>query len=284
MNFESHFFVILEENRNKAIVKLSWGGTGYLNPNSLSLAVSFSIKFFSAGRKTFEYEWGLTQDFSLLYSLLSKQLSLSPNIHLSLFYTKGKLLKVLPGDSPLKLNLKAHTKFIGITKQNFTWDSSKKSSNIELLDDLLTVKKKDDSEVMFESVLGTISMNNGTHHWEIKMDFLMEDDEEEEVFIGVALKNIHLGKSPVEVEYWGFMCLACKKFCQGVNEDYGESIGTGDVVGVKLEYKDNKGILSFSKNAVDFGVAFCEVPPGVCPVVTLNYPKIQVSLGKPLGV
>ena len=271
---------IMEQNRFKATVKFSWGGIGYLNTSSLTSSVHFSIKLFASGRKTFQYDWGINQDFSLLFSLLQKQLSLPPNIQLNLYYPKGKLVKILPSDSPLKLKLKSHTKFVGITKQNFTWDLNKKSANIELLDDLLTIKKKDDSEIMFESVLGTVSLNNGVHQWEIKMDFFMEYEEEEEVFIGVAAKNINLTKNPLEIEYWGFMCVACKKFAQGVNEEYGEFIATGDVVSVKIEFKDNKGVLNFGKNGNDFGVAFSDVPPGVYPVVTLNYPKIQVSLGK----
>ena len=273
-----------EETTEKAIVNLTWGGTAYLNPISLSNSVNFYIKLFSSGRKTLEYEWEITQDFSLLFSLLHKQLLLSPNVQLNLYYPQGKLIKISPLDSPLKLKLKKNTKLIGISKQNFTWDSSKKSENIELLDDLLTVKKKDDSDVMYESVLGTVCMSSGIHQWEIKMDFLMEFDEEEEIFIGVAMKNIGLNRTPLEIEYWGFMCLNCKRFSLNVNEDYGENIETGDVVGVKLEYKDGKGTLSFCKNGAGLGNAFCDIPPGVCPAVTLNYPKMQVSLGKSSGM
>ena len=271
---------ILEQNRSKVTVKLHWGGMFYLNPSSVTSSAHFSVKLFTASRKSFQYEWGISQDFTLLFSLLQKQLSLPPNIQLTLYFPKGKLVKVQPSDSPFGLKLKNHTKMIGITKQNFTWDTTKKSANIELLDDLLTVKKKDESEVMFDSVLGTVSMGSGLHQWEIKMDFLMDYEEEEEVFIGVASKNINLQRNPLELEYWGFMCIGCKKFGMGTNEEYGDNIGTGDVVGVKLEYKDSKGSLSFSKNGVDFGNAFCEVPLGVFPAVTLNYPKIQISLGK----
>ena len=137
---------------------------------------------------------------------------------------------------------------------------------------------------MFETVMGTASMSNGLHQWEIKMDFMAEFDEEEEIFIGVAVKNINLSRCPMEMEYWGFMCLASKKFSQNNNEDYGDGITTGDVIGVKLQFEDGKGLLSFSKNGNDFGNAFCEIPPGVYPAVTLNYPKMQVSLGKSNGM
>lgn len=275
---------ISERNRSKAIVHMSWGGTAYLNPSSLSPSIHFSIKLFSSGRKTLQFEWSILQDFSLLYSQVQKQLALSPNIQLNLYYSKGKLLKLLPTDSPLKLKLKSHIKFIGITKQNFIWDSLKKSQNIELLDDLLSVRKKDDTDVSFESVLGTICMTNGVYQWEIRFDFITDYEEEEEIFIGVAGKNIELSRSPMELEYWGIMSLAAQKFCQGVHEDYGEGASTGDVIGVRLEFKDSKGTLSFSKNGVSLGNAFCDVPPGVHPVVSLNYPKIQVSLGKSAGM
>ena len=110
---------VLEQTRFKASVKLTWGGTIYLPPSSISSSIHFSIKLFSSGRKTFQYEWGISQDFSLLFSLLQKQLSLPPNVQLSIYYTKGKLIKLLSTDSPLKLKLKSHIKFIGITKQNF---------------------------------------------------------------------------------------------------------------------------------------------------------------------
>ena len=208
------------------------------------------------GRRVLLYDWGVTQDFSSFFSLISKELSLSSNIQLSLYYPSGKLHKIQPSDTPLKLKLKSNSQMVCITKQNFTWDPSKKSSNIELLDDLLTVKKKDDCEVMFESVLGTVNMQSGTHNWEIKVDFLMEYEEEEEIFIGVCTKNTNLTKNPLECEYWGIMCLSSKKFSQNFSEDYGENIGTNDIVGIKLEYKDNKGTLSFNKNGILFGNAF----------------------------
>ena len=275
---------VQEQTRYKATITFDWGGTGYLNPSSTSTSIHFSIKLFTASRKTFQYDWGITQDFSLLYSLLQKQLSLPPNVQLTLYYPKGKLLKVLPTDSPLKLRLKSCAKLVGISKQNFTWDPVKKSQNIELSEDLLTVKKKDESEVMFESVLGTACMSSGVHQWQVKIDFLLDYEEEEDVFVGVANKNINLARSPLEIEYWGFMCIASRKFSQQVNEEFGENACAGDVLNVKLEYRENKGVLSFGKNGNDFGVAFSEIPPGVHPVVTLNYPKIQISLGKSSGI
>ena len=74
------------------------------------------------------------------------------------------------------------------------------------------------------------------------------------------------------------MCLSSKKFGGGVLENYGEGLAAGDTLGIKLEYKENKGCLSFFKNKIEIGQAFSEIPAGVSPAVTLNYPKIVLKL------
>ena len=106
----------------------------------------------------------------------------------------------------------------------------------------------------------------------------MEYGEEEDIFIGVARPKVNLNKHPTEEEYWGFMCLSRKKFGSGLLENYGEALEVGDTLGIKLEYKENKGSLSFFKNKIELGEAFSEVPVGVSPALTLNYPKIVVKL------
>lgn len=74
------------------------------------------------------------------------------------------------------------------------------------------------------------------------------------------------------------MCLSGKKFGNGVVENYGKRMNAGDVLGIKLEYKENKGCLSFFNNKIEIGEAFVNVPIGVSPAVTLNYPKIVLKL------
>jgi hypothetical protein len=132
---------VLDQDSLKATVKLHWGGLGYLSPSSLASSIHFSIKLFSASRKTLEYEWGITQDFSSLYSLIQNQLSLPPKTQLSIYYPKGKLIKILPSDSPLNLKLKNHIKFLGITKASLISDDAENSQNLDLLDGNFTDKK-----------------------------------------------------------------------------------------------------------------------------------------------
>jgi hypothetical protein len=275
---------VVEQHKSQAIVQLTWGGVGYLTPFSLKSSIRITVKLFTLDRKTLSFDWDISQDFSHLFTLIHKQQSLPPTVQVRLFLTRGKIIQISSYDSPLSLKIKNDTRLVAITKQCFTWDTSKKSPNIELLDDFLTIRKKEESEINYDSIFGSVELSAGSHEWEIKMDFMMQYDEEEEVFIGVATKSFSLDGNPLDGEYWGFMCVGCRKIGNRVHEEYGERIVTGDVVKVKLEYKNTKGTLSFAKNGTEFGNAFTDVPPKVFPVVTLNYPKIQVSLGKIMGV
>ncbi|OMJ69507.1 hypothetical protein SteCoe_32762 [Stentor coeruleus] len=275
---------VLEQKLSQALVQLSWGGTGYLKLDSLKSSIPISVKIFALDRKTLNFDWDILQDFSKLFVLVHKELALPPTVQVRLFLVRGKVVNINSFDSPFSVKMKAETKLVGITKQCFTWDVVNKSPNIELLDDLLTVRKKEESEISYDSIFGGVEFNAGSHEWDIKMDFMIQYDEEEEVFIGVATKNFGLESSPLDGEFWGFMCVGCQKIGNRAHEDYGERITTGDVLKVKLEYKNTKATLSFMKNGVEFGSAFTDIPQKVFPVVTINYPKIQVSLGKIMGV
>lgn len=219
----------------------------------------------------------------MLFKTLHKQLSLSPNVQIYLYMVKGKLFQLSSSDSPLSLRMKKDTKLVAITKKTFTWDAVKKSPRVELLDDQVSVRKKDECEIMFDSILGNIEISGGVYEWEIRMDFIMQYDEEEEVVVGVASKNFNVESSPMDGEFWGFWAISCRKISSGLNEEFGERVATGDTVTARLEYKDGKGNLAFSKNGTDLGVAFYDVPVGVYPAICLNYPKIQVSLGNAKG-
>lgn len=130
---------------------------------------------------------------------------------------------------------------------NFIWDSTQKSESLQILENNLVVCKKENTEISYDTVLGRTCFTSGTHIWEIRLEFLMEYGEEEEIFIGVAKPKINFSKHPTQLEYWGFMCLSSKKFSCGHVEDYGEALRTGDTLGIKLEYTENKGLLSFFK-------------------------------------
>ena len=269
---------LIERTADKATVELQSGGKLYVNPSSLSSSVQFSVKTFASERKVFDFEWAVTQDFSSLFPLIHKQLGLSPNIILKIHFIKGKLQALSPTDTPLKLGLKSHSKLICMIANSFIWDESRKSESIQLLEGSLAVCKKEGTDISYDTVLGNTCFTSGTHIWEIRLDFLVEYGEEEEIFIGVARPKVELNKHPTEEEYWGFMCLGRKKFGNGLLEDYGEALAAGDTLGIKLEYKENKGCLSFFKNKIELGQAFSEVPAGVSPALTMNYPKIVVKL------
>jgi hypothetical protein len=275
---------VLEQQETKSVVSMTWGGQLYLLPSSVTLSIPILVKSFTQTRALLRFDWEITKDFSTLFKLVHKTLGLQPSFQIDLYLPRGKLFQIAPLDTPLSLKIRAEAKFVAIARQSFTWESSKKSPRLELLDDLVTVRKKDESEIHYDSIKGGLEFSSGVHEWDIKLDFLVQYDEEEEVIVGVASKTFSVESSPTEGEFWGFMCLSCRKICTGVNEEYGERPSTGDVVSVRLEYKDSKGRLSFSKNGVSLGTAFTDVPAGVFPAVTLNYPKFQISLGKVKGL
>ena len=275
---------LVELHTNKCVVSMTWGGQLYLSPSSTSESISIQIKPFTQNRASLRFDWEITKDFSTLFKQVHKALSLQPSFQIDLYLPRGQLIQIASLDTPLSLKLKADSKFVAIARQSFTWDSTKKSQRLELMDDLVTVRKKDESEIQYDSIKGGLEFSSGLHEWDIKLDFLVQYDEEEEVIVGVASKNFSVESSPTEGEFWGFMCLSCRKIASGVNEEFGEKSSTGDVISIKLDYKDGKGKLSFSKNGVSLGTAFNDVPSGVYPAVTLNYPKFQISLGKVKGL
>mmetsp|Transcript_14058 Transcript_14058/g.14109 ORF Transcript_14058/g.14109 Transcript_14058/m.14109 type:complete len:193 (+) Transcript_14058:313-891(+) len=187
----------------------------------------------------------------------------------------GSIREISGSDTPYSLKLKRNAKFIALLRQNFFWNENKKASNIEISNNGLTALKKTEDE--FETVLANISLTSGSYYWEIKVDLLVDDDD---IFIGVADGNIPLSGHPPDLGlFWGFRCSGGKKFRpdSGI-EDYGETAGTGDVVGVRLEYIGDNGSISFLRNGKDYGVAYTNVPTSVFPAVSMFYQRTQVTL------
>jgi hypothetical protein len=60
--------------------------------------------------------------------------------------------------------------------------------------------------------------------------------------------------------------------------EYAEPAGTGDVIGLTLEFIEGLGTLSFTKNSTEFGPAFTNIPGPVWPAVCLYYNEAQVSI------
>lgn len=74
-----------------------------------------------------------------------------------------------------------------VGQQSFTWNVSAKGPNINLMNNNCTANKK--NEVQYETVLGTVKMNSGTHYWEIKIEKFVELDD---IIIGVVKEGVDL--------------------------------------------------------------------------------------------
>ncbi|CAG9313725.1 unnamed protein product [Blepharisma stoltei] len=267
---------LLEKRPAKAIVKFTWGGLGYIDPNSISNKVTLKVKSFAKDRKLLSFEWDITNDFSNLFSLLKKQYSLSAGAIIKLIYPMGSMKEIKPTDSPFTLKLKSHSTFIALLRQNLYWNENKKAANIEISNNGMTASKKTEEE--FETVLCNMCLSSGLCTWEVKVDLIVDDDD---IFIGVADENVALYGHPPDVGlFWGLRCSGGKKFKPetGIEDYYGESVQTGDIICVRLEYKGDQGSISFLRNGKDYGVAYTNVPINVYPAVSLYYKRAQVSI------
>lgn len=266
---------LIEKNDRRSVVKFTWGGTGYVDPISITNSISFQVKLFSKDRQLLNFDWNITHDFSNLFIQLKRQLNLSAGTFIKLIYPMASMKEICSSDSPYSLKIKKNTKFIALLRQNFYWNEIRKAANLEISNSGLTALKKTEDE--FETVLANIKLISGSYSWEIKVDLLVDDDD---IFIGVADINISLtGHPPDTGLFWGFRCSGGKKFRPDSGmEDYGENVGTGDVVGIRLEYNGDNGSLSFLKNGKDFGVAYTNVPPNLHPAISLFYQRTQVTL------
>mmetsp|Transcript_27339 Transcript_27339/g.24107 ORF Transcript_27339/g.24107 Transcript_27339/m.24107 type:complete len:123 (-) Transcript_27339:278-646(-) len=122
-------------------------------------------------------------------------------------------------------------------------------------------------------MLGNLVIESGRHYWEIRID---QFTDEEDLFVGIAKKDISLYGNPLESKvFWGYMCLCGKKFgSDGVLVDYGYSAKKNDTIGVLLEYKAGFGTLSFYKNGTKFGTAFSNLTGAFYPAVCMHYGDI----------
>ena len=271
--------VLAERRERDVVVKFNWGGTGYLNPGSVLESVPFTVKVFAGEKPELNFSWPVNQPFKQLYSELATKLALPPHMYSVLYYPKGSLRTILAADSPQSVGLKAHARLVvirGVKRQRFAWKEDKKGGNLVLSNNKMTATKQAGDN--YETVLGSLVLNSGRHYWEVTIDCFME---EEDFFIGVAAEGIPLRARPCDTNmFWGFVgSSAVKVGPEGFCEGYGDVVSSGDVVGVSLEYTDNQGSISFSKNGTDFGVAFAEVPANVLPALSLFYVQAQATLG-----
>lgn len=162
-----------------------------------------------------------------------------------------------------------------LVQTSFTWDPNMKGSGIKLSNNNLTASKM--PEVDYQMVLGNLLISSGRHYWEIKID---QFNDEEDLFIGIARKNINLYARPMDTKmFWGYMCLCAKKFGpDGILYDYGYQAKKGDIIGVLLEYKSGLATLSFYRNGTKCGIAFSNLTGSFYPAVCMHYGDVQITL------
>ena len=110
-------------------------------------------------------------------------------------------------------------------------------------------------------------MTRGKHVWSFKVQ---ERGSVGGICIGVACADFEFRNKNVGAYQgsWGWSSSGTKGYGEGSFVAYGESYGTGDVIGVELDCEE--GTLRFHKNGVDQGVAFATglkgltLVPAVC--------------------
>lgn len=125
------------------------------------------------------------------------------------------------------------------------WDEEYKGANMQIQNKGKTVIKRTEDD--YETILATVPLSSGKHKWEIVIDRF---SSEEDLFIGVATKEVSLYSRPPDIgNFWGYIATSGKKFgTGGVVDEYSEVAGSGDVIGIVLEWTGEKATLSFTKN------------------------------------
>jgi len=259
-------------------VKLNWGGDVYLEEKYVSKKIKLSIKTFYGSRKKINLEIDISSTVQQLKDLLlASHLDHAKTLYnLRLIYSMGTLQELnVPNQTFEQLRIPNNSNITLLVQTSWTWDTNLKAAGIKLQNNNLTAGKN--PEVDYQTVLGSLMFSAGRHYWEVKIDNF---NDEEDLFIGVARKEVNLNARPIDTNlFWGYLCLCGKKFGpDGIYTDYGYQAKKGDTIGVLLEYKSGLASLSFYRNATRCGVAFTNLPGSFYPAVCMNYGDVQVTL------
>ena len=143
------------------------------------------------------------------------------------------------------------------------------------------------SEAWGTILLDVPAIRSGKHQWSFKIDTKHRSGG---IAFGLAGRNFNASSSNIGAgdNSWGFSCSG-KKAGQGSGWiPYQAAFGEGDVIGLTVDFANpSAGVLEFSKNGVNLGVAFNNVVgpviPGVCfggrvgTVVSLLPPPARAS-------
>eukprot|EP01017_Pseudomicrothorax_dubius_P049567 TRINITY_DN9234_c0_g1_i1.p1 TRINITY_DN9234_c0_g1~~TRINITY_DN9234_c0_g1_i1.p1 ORF type:complete len:333 (+),score=89.79 TRINITY_DN9234_c0_g1_i1:26-1024(+) len=242
---------------NIVTVNLRWGGIVYLDDRLLKRKIRVNVKSFFGERTKFALTADITTTIAQLKAMIIEAAGEnSKNIcNLRLLYPMGYINELSVGTNTLEnYRIPDNGNLILLVQTIFSLDPTIRGEGIKLSNNNLTANKNG-GDVDFQTVLGSIPMNSGRYYWEIKIDKFVD---EEDLFIGVARKEVDLNMRPLDTKlYWGYMPLCARKFGpDGELVEYGFSCKAGDILGVLLEFKQGVGTLSFYKNGAKCGTAY----------------------------
>ncbi|CAM9290375.1 unnamed protein product, partial [Chrysoparadoxa australica] len=154
----------------------------------------------------------------------------------------------------------------------FTFDRSECAPAIFVSGDLLSASYG--SNESWSTLLGTTPFVCGSNYWEVYID----KSPTSYLFIGVA----YSGADPStflggDAAGWGYIGDCALYHKRAKVKSYGERFGQGDTIGVLLDM-DRWGLLSFSRNGIDLGVAFDGLAGELYPAVAFYNQGQRVTL------
>ncbi|KAJ8614515.1 hypothetical protein CTAYLR_000790 [Chrysophaeum taylorii] len=153
----------------------------------------------------------------------------------------------------------------------FGFDRGSRGESINVSDDGLVATYTGNEA--WSMILGDEPLVAGCNQWEVRID----ESPTSCIFVGVATRfadtTTFLGGDEHSWGYIGDRALYHKRMKVKV---YGERYGMGDVIGVTLDM--NHGMLSFSKNGFDLGIAFDGLAGELFPAIAFYNRGQQVSI------
>lgn len=258
-------------------MRLNLGGSVFLEDKLLKKKIKLNVKTFYGSRKKYTIDIDIKTSIQQIKQILLESHLETPKIlhNLKLIYPMGSLKELNDSETVDKHNLPENTNLILLVQTLFFWDPNMKGTDIKLSNNNYTATKSTDAD--YQTVLGNILMNSGRHYWEVRIDL---GNDEEDLFIGIARKNINLNTNPMSSGlFHGYMALGARKLgADGNLYDYGYNSKKGDTIGVLLEYRNNNASLSFYRNGTKCGVAYDNLTGSFYPAVLMNYGEMQVTL------
>ena len=153
---------------------------------------------------------------------------------------------------------------------NWVWSEELKGGRVGLSGNGKTAGLNEEGHGVF---MVNVPMSEGKYSWKVKLDKMQNTFS---IALGVGEKNLDLNDKISQKSFWGFAPGMARKFIKGSSaEDWGNSAKEGDIIGLELEFVNNKGMLSFSINGESVGVLCSDLSPPLYPTAKLYYKEDQ---------